>query len=160
MNRRIQTLAPEFVDFIPDELHPGVLYVSVRFKSVQHLCCCGCGRKVVTPLSPTGWQMQFDGRAISLHPSVGSWQKECKSHYFIIENQVRWAPRWSEDEISRGLKKDGQAKADYYTVGDMDPPAVGEPRSKPPKRAPIAEAWRELKHKLFSKPGPGRRGPK
>lgn len=129
--RRIVELKPEFVEFVPDELERGTLYVSIQFKSIQHLCCCGCGRKVVTPLSPTGWQMTFDGRSISIHPSIGNWQKECGSHYFIVQNRVRWAPRWSDERIALGLQRDVQEKVDYYNptshpVGSSDPP--------PPKR--------------------------
>lgn len=150
MSRRIQTLMPEFVELMPDELQPGVLYVSMRFKSIQHLCCCGCGRKVVTPLSPTGWQMQFDGRSLSLHPSIGNWQKECKSHYLIIENRVRWASRWSEEEISRGMENDVQSKVDYYAERSSEPPVTASvANTKPRKRASIVEAWRKLKLKLF-----------
>jgi len=111
---RVDSIRPEFVEFIPDRLEPGVLYVSLEYKSMAHLCCCGCGRKVVTPLSPTGWRITFDGRAITICPSVGNWQKDCKSHYLIIQNRVRWARRWSDDEIASGLEHDRQIKQDYY----------------------------------------------
>ena len=46
----------EFVDFIPDILEDGVVYISVTYATALHLCCCGCGSEVVTPLSPTGWR--------------------------------------------------------------------------------------------------------
>ena len=94
-----RTIKPEFVDFIPEELDPGVLYVSMRYKSVAHLCCCGCGNKVVTPLSPTGWQLSYNGKAISLTPSVGNWKLECQSHYWIEDNQIEWAGRWSQSHV-------------------------------------------------------------
>jgi hypothetical protein len=61
----------------------GVLYVSPGYATVTHLCCCGCGAEVVTPLSPTDWKLTFDGVAISLSPSVGNWSLPCRSHYFI-----------------------------------------------------------------------------
>lgn len=109
-----RTIKPEFVDFIPEELDPGVLYVSMRYKSVAHLCCCGCGNKVVTPLSPTGWQLSYNGKAISLTPSVGNWKLECQSHYWIEDNQIEWAGRWSQQQIERGYARDQQAKTAYF----------------------------------------------
>src|SRR6266481_1867998 len=47
------SLSHEFVEFIPDDLRQGTIYVSIRFATATHLCCCGCGEKVVTPLRPT-----------------------------------------------------------------------------------------------------------
>ncbi len=117
MSGKVHELRLEFLDLVPDRLEPGVLYISVRYKSVQHSCCCGCGRKVVTPLSPTGWRMTYDGRTISLWPSVGNWQKDCGSHYIIDRNRVRWARRWSEEEIAAGLERDRDIKRDYYGEG-------------------------------------------
>ncbi len=152
MTRRLQSIRPEFVEFVPDQLESGVLYVSVQYKSVQHLCCCGCGRKVVTPLSPTGWRMTFDGRSVTLHPSIGNWQKECGSHYLIVENRIRWARRWSETEIHQGLQNDIQTKQDYYGEAPPSSPqgaapsAEGRGRRKPRS---VKDAWRELKGKLF-----------
>ena len=64
-------LTHEFVEFVPDELKERTLYGSIPYKTVVHLCCCGCGREVVTPLSPTDWQLTFDGETVSLHPSIG-----------------------------------------------------------------------------------------
>ncbi len=47
----------EFVEFIPSELQEGVLYVSVQYATAVHQCACGCGNKVVTPISPVDWQL-------------------------------------------------------------------------------------------------------
>lgn len=151
MTRRLQSIRPEFVEFMPDQFEPGVLYVSVQYKSMQHLCCCGCGRKVVTPLSPTGWRMTFDGRSISIHPSIGNWQKECGSHYVIVESRVRWARRWSEEEISEGLKNDVQAKQDYYGEASPSSPQLTARAPEGRRRKPrsVKDAWRKLKGKLF-----------
>ena len=38
------------VRFIPDALEPGVLYVAEKYKTVHHLCACGCGETISTPL--------------------------------------------------------------------------------------------------------------
>ena len=42
------TFKHEFVQFIPEELQEGTVYVSIRFATVSHLCACGCKTKVVT----------------------------------------------------------------------------------------------------------------
>jgi len=81
----------KFVEYIPMTLEEGVLYVSMEVGTVIHKCVCGCGREVVTPLSPTDWNLTFDGESISLYPSIGNWNFECKSHYWIQNNKVKWA---------------------------------------------------------------------
>lgn len=53
-------LTHRFVRSVPKDLEPGVLYVSVEYATAIHACCCGCGNQVVTPLTPTDWQMTFD----------------------------------------------------------------------------------------------------
>ena len=87
---RHASLTHEFVEYVPAVLAEGVLYVSLRFATVVHLCPCGCGNKVVTPLSPADWQLLFDGEAVSLTPSIGNWSLPCQSHYWIRLDQVRW----------------------------------------------------------------------
>jgi Family of unknown function (DUF6527) len=124
---KLHTLNHEFVEFLPDELEPGVLYISVQYKTMAHLCCCGCGKKVVTPISPTGWEFAFDGRAVSVSPSVGNWNLDCRSHYVIRRGRVQWARQWSKEEIAAGFARDRQAKEDYY-----HPPASREPPPRPP----------------------------
>lgn len=89
-------LKHEFVEFIPEELNEGTIYVSIRFTTASHRCCCGCGQKVVTPITPTDWKLVFDGKTISLDPSIGNWGFSCRSHYWIRNNQVQWAAQWSE----------------------------------------------------------------
>jgi Family of unknown function (DUF6527) len=108
--RREQTLEHEFVEFIPDILRNETLYVSIGFATVVHKCCCGCGKEVVTPLSPTDWKLTFDGQTISLDPSIGNWSFKCQSHYWIRGNRVKWAPRWSKEQIAVGRNRDLAAK--------------------------------------------------
>jgi len=112
--KRRTTLTHEFVEYIPDELKDGTLYVSMPFATVAHKCCCGCGKEVVTPLSPTDWKLSFDGKAISLEPSVGNWSFDCKSHYWIRGGKVRWAGMWSQEEIDGGRARDRLAKERYF----------------------------------------------
>lgn len=84
-------LQHSFVDVIPETFEQDVIYVSIQYAIAVHLCCCGCGQEVVTPLSPTDWQLTFDGLSISLYPSIGNWRFSCRSHYWIRNNRVIWA---------------------------------------------------------------------
>lgn len=102
-------LKPSFVEFVPDHLEEGVLYISERFRTCSHNCCCGCGEEVVLPLSPAEWQLSRDGEAVSLWPSVGNWDYGCKSHYIIRRNQVRWAGSMTAYQIKRVKQRDDLA---------------------------------------------------
>ena len=104
-------LAYEFVKTIPEELEERKLYVSMDYATVTHKCCCGCGKEVVTPLTPTDWMLIYDGESISLNPSIGNWSFECMSHYWIEKSNVRWAGRWSKKQIQVGRMRDRKAKA-------------------------------------------------
>jgi Family of unknown function (DUF6527) len=104
----------EFVEFIPDELKERTLYISIEYCTAVHKCCCGCGREVVTPLSPTAWKLTFDGKTVSLYPSIGSWSLPCQSHYFITENRAVWAPKWTKRQIARGRAREAISKKKYY----------------------------------------------
>ncbi len=90
----------EFVEFIPDSLQPGVLYISIPYATTAHLCMSGCGKEVVLPLSPQQWKLTFDGRTVSLAPSVGNWSFECQSHYWIANDTVRWAGQISQEAVA------------------------------------------------------------
>lgn len=116
MNREL-TLTHEFVEYIPQELKDGTVYVSIPFATASHKCCCGCGNEVVTPLTPTDWQLTFDGETISLDPSIGNWSFACQSHYWVRKNRVRWAPKWSQQEIQAGRSHDRRTKQQYFEVG-------------------------------------------
>ena len=50
---RQERLRHRFVEFIPDVVEDGMMYVSMEYMTVAHNCCCGCGTEVSTPLSPT-----------------------------------------------------------------------------------------------------------
>ncbi|WP_443045096.1 DUF6527 family protein [Streptomyces sp. Go40/10] len=76
--------------------------------TVVHLCCCGCGNKVVTPLSPTDWSLTFDGASISLSPSIGNWSYPCRSHYWIRGDTAQWAERWTSRQIEAARTRTGQ----------------------------------------------------
>lgn len=105
MNRR-HTLRHEFVEYVPETLDEGVLYVSIPYRTVVHRCCCGCGTEIATPISPADWQLMFDGDSVSLYPSIGNWSLPCKSHYWIRENQVLWAGSWRAKDIAWVKQRD------------------------------------------------------
>jgi hypothetical protein len=109
----------EFVEFVPEQLDDGVVYISVGYATAQHLCLCGCGNTVVTPLSPTDWRLTFDGETVSLWPSIGNWSFDCQSHYWIERNHVRWSRRLSSKEIADIRARDQLAKTRFAaSVGE------------------------------------------
>lgn len=112
--KRETVLKHAFVEFIPNHLKERTIYISVTFGTVVHKCCCGCGNEVITPLSSTDWELTFDGESISLYPSVGNWSFACKSHYWIRNNRVEWAKKWSEEKINAGRRHDYLNKKKYY----------------------------------------------
>lgn len=114
-------LTYEFVEYIPEELKECTLYISEKYGTAVHKCCCGCGREIVTPLSPIGWKLTFDENAVSLFPSIGSWGLPCRSHYWIVNNKVEWAGEWSKGRIQKG-RKDHMAKLKrYFSKKKSDP---------------------------------------
>src|SRR5688572_13972642 len=115
--RPVVTLKHEFVEYIPSELQNDIIYVSLTFATVVHKCCCGCGNQVVTPLTPTDWKLIFDGETISLDPSIGNWSFQCRSHYWIRHNQVKWASQWSDAEVKAGRAHDRRTKRSHFNRG-------------------------------------------
>jgi len=115
VNYSMKTISHKFVELIPDQIENGIIYISIKYCTAIHKCCCGCHEEVVTPLSPTDWQLIFDGKSISLYPSIGNWNFDCKSHYWITNNRVEWDRKWSGKEINAGRRKDYSNKRKYYT---------------------------------------------
>jgi hypothetical protein len=140
-------LAYEFVEFIPDELKERTLYVSHTYRTAAHKCCCGCGREVVTPLSSTGWQLTFDGKTVSLYPSIGSWSLPCQSHYFITKNKVVWSPKWTKKQIARGRAQEAREKERYYAKTQPPMAAAETPSASPPASTkPKESLWQKIKN--------------
>lgn len=109
------TLQFKFVDFIPDVINQGVIYISLKYKTAIHKCACGCKNEVVTPFSPTDWQLTFDGESISLKPSIGNWNFECRSHYLLVRNEIIHVKKWTESQIDSGRKKDKSRKKWFFS---------------------------------------------
>ena len=117
---RHSRLRPEFVELIPRELDPGVLYISIRYRTASHLCACGCGNRVVTPIKPPKWHLYFDGASVSLWPSIGLWQLPCRSHYWIEHGKVRWSMPWTPEQIEAGRMRDVEDLQRYYARRDHE----------------------------------------
>ena len=135
--KKVGVLAHEFVEFIPDTLKEGTLYVSIEYATVVHKCCCGCGKEVVTPLSPSDWKLIFDGKTISLDPSIGNWSFPCRSHYWIRNNTVRWSEDWSQSRINANWAHDRRAKERYYGAGE----AIAPSQQPVQQKLPVKGAW-------------------
>jgi len=125
-----------FVEFIPEKLDPGVLYISKRFSTASHLCCCGCGLEVVTPLKPSKWQLIDRNGTVSLTPSIGNWGFPCQSHYWIRSGHIVWARQMSRRQIEQVQSLD---LADAKKVSDL------KPTFKQTARNLLSEAFELLK---------------
>ena len=108
---KIYEIKKEFVRRVPAELEEGVLYVGLDCDVVVHKCACGCGEKVVLPLSPEHWKLSYDGE-VTLSPSIGNYQYDCKSHYFIRDGKIVWVE--SSDEIPKAKKKRQKKKKPFF----------------------------------------------
>ena len=116
---RTVAVEPRFVDSAPAILEPGVVYVSIRHRTALHLCACGCGNEVVTPLAPHRWQLVFDGETVSLEPSVGNSVLACRSHYFITRNRIDWRRPMTEAGIEWARSRDARALARASGVAEV-----------------------------------------
>jgi hypothetical protein len=143
--KRVAVLHPEFVKAIPETLKDGTLYISIDYATAAHKCCCGCGREVVTPLSPTDWKFTYDGESISLYPSIGNWNFACRSHYWINGSRVVWADQWSNAMIAAGRARDRRAKANYYASQDSALSAGATHAAKPAAGKPKFYFWSWLR---------------
>lgn len=112
-------LQHRFIELIPERIEEGVLYISIEYCTAIHKCICGCGNEVVTPFSPTDWKLSFNGKSVSIHPSIGNWNFECQSHYWIKNNKIEFASLWTEKEIRVGRENDMDRKMDYFEGQSM-----------------------------------------
>lgn len=141
----VQRLRPAFVEAFPASMQDGVLYISTPFNTCGHLCCCGCGEEVVTPLSPAQWSLTYDGRNVSLRPSIGNWGLPCQSHYWIRQGEVVWSRRYTAEEIATNREDDRRRFVEHRdTPAPLAPlvPAT-EPSASRRRRRPAI--WRRSK---------------
>jgi hypothetical protein len=111
---KLETITLVHVEFMPKQLEPGVLYVSEKYGTAAHLCACGCGEKIRTPLGPTEWSIIETPEGPSLWPSIGNWQKPCHSHYVIDEGKVLWCGKWTPQQIIAGRRAEELRRQAYY----------------------------------------------
>lgn len=110
----MNAIALRRVQYMPSQLSDGILYVSSEYAVAGHLCACGCGAKVITPLGPAEWTYSERNGRPTLYPSVGNWQLPCRSHYFITEGQIQWAGQWSDTQVAAGRSAEEQRRRAYY----------------------------------------------
>jgi uncharacterized protein DUF6527 len=89
-----------------------------------HCCCCGCGLEVSLPLAPFEWKLTFDGRSVSLWPSIGRADWPCKSHYWIRDGRVVWAEELSPKAVKAHMARADTARAAHF---GEEPGAVADP---------------------------------
>jgi hypothetical protein len=116
----VNTIVLQRVKYLPKELSPGILYISEEYAVAGHLCACGCGNKVITPLGPSEWNFTEQGGQPSLWPSIGNWQLPCRSHYVIAAGQIKWAGQWSDAQILAGRQAEEQRRRAYYAAKDRE----------------------------------------
>jgi hypothetical protein len=114
----VSKIVLKHVMYMPNELAPGILYVSREYGVAGHLCACGCGSKVVVPLGPAEWSLTEHSGQPTLRPSIGNWQLPCRSHYLITEGRVEWAPQWSDAQVAAGRRSEERRREAYYTSRD------------------------------------------
>lgn len=103
---KLVRITPQFLELMPPEIQDGVLYISEKYATAIHKCCCGCGMRVVTSLSPARWQLRREGNLVTLYPSIGNWDFPCRSHYWIRRNRVVWSGSMTQHEVRRVKERD------------------------------------------------------
>lgn len=103
------------VQYIPKELEPQTLYVSDEYQVAVHLCPCGCGTKVTTPLGENEWTLTENAGKATLFPSLGNWELPCKSHYWVKKGRIIWSYQWTEEQIEAGRKAEEKARITHFS---------------------------------------------
>ena len=142
---KVDCFRPAFVSDIPDDLDEGVLYLALEYDAMVHLCACGCGCEISTPIGPTDWKIAWDGVGITVRPSVGNGSLRCRSHYVIDAGKVRWYPRMTDLDIAEERTRTARAKG-------VHPPPV-TPVTTTSATAPVTtprtpwylKVWRAIK---------------
>jgi hypothetical protein len=137
---KLQSIEHQFVEFISEKLAPGHLYVSLEYNTASHLCACGCGFEVSTAFSPTDWNITYNGRSVTLSPSIGNSNFPCRSHYWIRGNRVVWESKMTPQLTALSRARDKAAKAREY--GSPLPAASRDlPRSTPSAFEHAKQPW-------------------
>ena len=105
---RVERMEAVPVDLAPSTLEPGKLYVSRKYSAAVHTCCCGCGAKVVTPLSAAEWQVIQGPHGVSVSPSIGN-ARPCRTHYWIHNGHVLWHRPMTDAHVDAVFQRDARA---------------------------------------------------
>jgi hypothetical protein len=139
-------LEHKFVHYIPQELEPGVIYISMDYATAAHSCCCGCGEQVITPFTPTDWKLTFDGETVSLWPSIGNWNFRCQSHYIIRNSRIVGAEPWSDKKVEHGRRRDKWRKQEHF--GDKSDCTGRKEKPEKPANAESSGLWDRIRKKV------------
>ena len=80
-------LKHEFVEFIPDELEQGTVYVSIRFATASHLRL-RLWKQGRDAYPPDRLDVAFRRQDHLLEPLNRNWSFPCQSHYYIRKNAL------------------------------------------------------------------------
>lgn len=102
---RVDKYSVEVVTQIPTIIEDGILCVSFLYNVSVHNCPCGCSERVIIPINPKGWSIQYNGEELSFYPSIGNWSFACRSHYFITNNKVKWMIGYDKRRVCESKKR-------------------------------------------------------
>jgi hypothetical protein len=101
------------VHYIPENFDPGVFYYSEVYAIAGHLCPCGCGNKVITPIDADHWSYtQTDGKP-TLYPCLENHHLPCNSTYWLIFGEVLWSNRAPYDDKPKARKTENEERKLY-----------------------------------------------
>ena len=109
MSQRLKSITPKFVEYIPtdgEDLITGTVYISMKHNTVVHRCPCGCGGLSEFMLDPIRFRMEYDGRNVTFKPSIGNSNLQCRSHYWIRQNQIQWCAPMESWETKQAQRRE------------------------------------------------------
>jgi hypothetical protein len=92
------------VERLPSVLDEETVYVSEEYELAALKCACGCEHRVTLLLNDGHTVTEIAGLA-DISPSIGVWDAECKSHFFIRRGKVIWGKEFSDAEIRSAMRR-------------------------------------------------------
>ena len=115
------------------------------YATAAHSCCCGCGEQVITPFTPTDWELPLDGEAVSLWPSIGKWNFRCRSHHIIRNCRIVGAEPWSDKKVEHGRRRDKWRKQEHF--GEKSDGTERKEHSENTANTDLPGLWDRIKKK-------------
>ena len=109
MKKATAELTPKFVEYIPtdgEQLVAGTIYISMKYNTVVHRCPCGCESLSEFMLDPIRFRLEYDGERVTFQPSIGNSNLQCRSHYWIIGNRVRWCDPMTDSATHQAERRE------------------------------------------------------